>query len=300
MNETDRRYLVAAAGGIEKLLAVRGVAPLRPQGLSPELQVFGESFDRLLEAMEAFRRFAIALGNGDLNHEAPARIHLLDPLKQLQANLRHLTWQTQQVAAGDLDQRVDFLGDFSVAFNQMIQGLREKRAAEEKTRHLSLHDALTGLYNRTFFNEEIERLRSAQQYPVSFLIADLDGLKTANDTHGHQVGDLLIQKAARVLEHGVRAQDVVTRIGGDEFAVILYGTDKATASAVMDRLRDVLETYNQRDQTFPISLSLGIGVADADLPLEEALHQADEDMYRDKALRKTKMSGKLSDRNGSF
>lgn len=103
----DRRYLVAAAGGIEKLLAVRGVAPLRPQGLSPELQVFGESFDRLLEAMEAFRRFAIALGNGDLNHEAPARIHLLDPLKQLQANLRHLTWQTQQVAAGDLDQRVD-------------------------------------------------------------------------------------------------------------------------------------------------------------------------------------------------
>lgn len=212
--------------------------------------------------------------------------------------MRHLTWQTQQVAAGDLDQRVDFLGDFSVAFNQMIQGLREKRAAEEKTRHLSLHDALTGLYNRTFFNEEIERLRSAQQYPVSFLIADLDGLKTANSTHGTaQVGDLLIQKATGT--QSIDEPNVVTRIGGDEFAVILYGNNKATASAVMGRLRDVLETYNQRDQTFSISLSLGIGVADADLPLE-ALHQADEDMYRDKALRKTKMSGKLSDRNGSF
>lgn len=85
----------------------------------------------------------------------------------------------------------------------MIQALQEKRSAEEKVRYLSVHDSLTGLYNRAYFNEELDRLRAASDYPVSFLIADLDGLKTANDTRGHQVGDLLIKKAAQVLQHGM-------------------------------------------------------------------------------------------------
>lgn len=296
MNEEDRRYLVAAAGKIEKLLAARGATPLRPQGLSPELQAFGESFDRLLEALEALRRFAIALGNGDLSHEAPARNHLLDPLKQLQASLRHLTWQTQEIAAGDLEHHVDFLGEFSIAFNQMIQGLREQHAVEEKVRHLSLHDALTGLHNRTYYSEEIERLRSDREsYPISFLIADLDSLKVTNDTYGHQVGDLVIQTAARILEHGVRVEDVVARIGGDEFAVILYGTNSVVANAIIARIHEVLDAYNRRNLSLPVSLSLGASMASDPSALEDALRQADEAMYRDKIQRK----GKSRDMPGS-
>jgi len=286
VNEQDRRYLAAAASSIKKLLSARSAAPLRPDGLSPDLQAFAEAFDSLIEELAVLRRFTVTLANGDLSYEAPARQHLLDPLKQLQANLRHLTWQTQQIAAGSLDQRVDYLGEFSVAFNQMIQGLREKRIAEERVRHLSLHDALTGLFNRTYFNEEMERLRSIQDYPIGFLIADLDGLKPINDTYGHQVGDLMIQRAARVLEHGVRTEDVVARIGGDEFAVILYGTDSAEAEVVIGRIRDAVESYNRRNQNLLISLSLGAGVATEATVLDEALRRADEAMYRDKIQRR--------------
>ncbi|MBL8258508.1 MAG: hypothetical protein JNM60_01680 [Candidatus Competibacteraceae bacterium] len=91
MNEQDRRYLAAAADGVKRLLNARNAAPLRPAGLSPELQAFGEAFDDLLGQMEVLRHFAITLANGDLSYEAPPRQHLLDPLKQLQAHLRHLT-----------------------------------------------------------------------------------------------------------------------------------------------------------------------------------------------------------------
>ena len=289
VNKEDQRYLADAACRIEKLLISRNAPPLRPAGLSPELQAFADKFDHLLEAMEALRRFAIALGNGDLSHEPPKRLHLLDSLKQLQANLRHLTWQTLEVAAGNFDQQVDFLGEFSAAFNKMVEGLREKRTAEEQMRYLSLHDALTGLYNRTYFNEELARLQSSQEYPISFLIADLDDLKPVNDTYGHQVGDLLIQTAARVLEHGVRAEDSVARVGGDEFTIILYSTDEATAKLVLGRLRTALGAYNRRNESLPIRMSLGTATAQEGSGLEEALRRADEAMYQDKTQRKEKL-----------
>ena len=287
MNEDDRRYLTAAAGRIEKLLAARGASPLRPVGLTPDLQTFGEHFDRLLDALEALRHFAITLANGDLAQDAPPGVHLLGPLKHLQSSLRHLTWQTQRVAAGDLDQHVDFLGEFSDSFNQMIQALREKRAAEERVRYLSAHDSLTGLYNRAYFNEELDRLRAAAgDYPVGFLIADLDGLKTANDAGGHQVGDLLIKKAAQVLQHGTRAEDVVARIGGDEFAIVLHGADEEQAGIAIAQIRATMDTFYHREVIFPISMSLGAGIATNHCLLEDALRRADEAMYQDKIQRK--------------
>ena len=285
MNEGDHRYLAAAAVRIDKLLAAQGAKPLGARGLSPELQTFAERFDQLLDALEVLRRFTIALANGCLAHEAPPGIHLLGPLKHLQASLRHLTWQTQQVAAGDLSQHVDFLGEFSTAFNAMIEALREKRAAEEKAHYLSVHDSLTGLYNRNYFNETLDRLCEVN-YPVSLLIADLDGLKTANDTRGHLIGDLLIKKAAQVLQHGVRPDDVVTRIGGDEFAIILHNTDADRAAAAISQIRATMDAYNQRDRAFSISMSLGASTAHYRCDLIETLRLADEAMYRDKIQRK--------------
>lgn len=285
MNEGDHGYLAAATVRIDKVLAAQGAKPLCPRGLSPELQAFAERFDHLLDALEALRRFTIALANGNVAHDPPPGIHLLGPLKHLQASLRHLTWQTQQVAAGDLSQHVDFLGEFSTAFNAMIAALREKRAAEEKARYLSVHDSLTGLYNRNYFNETLDLL-CEQNYPVSLLIADLDGLKTANDTRGHLIGDLLIKKAAQVLQHGVRPDDVVTRIGGDEFAIILHNADAEMAKAAIAQIRATMDAYNQRDGAFPISMSLGASTASYRQDLDQVLRLADEAMYQDKIQRK--------------
>ncbi|MEY6431734.1 GGDEF domain-containing protein [Thioalkalicoccus limnaeus] len=286
MNDADRQYLAAATARIDRLLHARGVDPISPSGLSAELQGFAEAFDRLLEQLAVFRQFAVTLAHGDLSYEAPARQHLLDPLKHLQASLRHLTWQTQQVAAGDLDQCVDFLGEFSIAFNQMIQGLRDKRAADDQIRHLSLHDALTGLYNRLFFNQEMERLATSDEFPITILVTDLDDLKRVNDTRGHQTGDLLIQRAARLIEHGVRTEDAVVRLGGDEFAVLLYGIGQSEAETIVQRLRATLVAHNRRNPMLAVSLSIGAATAEGPASLEAALRQADQAMYQDKCNRK--------------
>jgi diguanylate cyclase (GGDEF)-like protein len=283
----DIGYLADATRRIERLLASRGAEPLRPDGLSPELAAFAEAFDRLLIQLAALRRLSVSLANGDLSQEPPARQHLLDPLKQLQGSLRHLTWQAQQIAGGDLDQEVDFLGEFSAAFNSMIQGLREKRIAEERIRYMSEHDALTGLYNRAWFNARMHRLAAAaDEFPVSFLMADLDGLKTVNDGDGHAAGDALIQQAGKVLERAVRLEDAVVRLGGDEFAIILHRTDTGGAQAALGRVRQALCDGNRGASAPRVSLSLGAGTAADPSALEAALHEADLAMYQDKIGRK--------------
>lgn len=287
MNAEDRRYLAAAADAIDRLLKARPAQPLHPTELSAELQTFAERFDQLLNSLAAWQQFAAALGSGNLRQEPPPREHLLDPLKQLHSNLRHLTWQTQRVAAGDLEQRVDFLGDFSRAFNQMIDALREKRVVEDKVRYLSEHDALTGLYNRTLFESELARLRSTpHDYPVSVVIADVDGLKSINDTLGHQVGDLLIQKSAQIIQHGPDGDGLLARIGGDEFAILSRRTDEAHTAALVERIRSAMGNFNRREAMFNLSISLGTGLASAPSALDAALHQADKAMYEDKLRRK--------------
>lgn len=291
MKEADRRYLAAATEQIDALLAARAARPIGAEGLSEELQPFAERLDALLASISALRRLSIALANGDLSYDAPQGIHLLGPLKQLQSSLRHLTWQTQQVAQGDLEQQVDFLGDFSDAFNQMIESLREKRLAEEKIRYLSEHDSLTGLHNRAFFDAELNRLANSGDYPVSLVIADLDGLKRVNDELGHHVGDLLIQKAAQVLQASLGADDVLARLGGDEFAIILTGADAAQASATLEKIRTAEANANRKDKVFPIHISLGAGTASVPAALREALREADQAMYRDKAARKGTRGG---------
>jgi len=207
------------------------------------------------------------------------------PYKQLHANLRHLTWQAKQIAAGDLNQRVDYLGEFSIAFNEMINALREKRRTEEQLRHLSIHDPLTGVYNRMYFTEEMERLERGRHYPVSIIVADLDGLKQVNDTRGHAAGDRLIQAAAQVLKEGVRADDVVARIGGDEFAVILSDTTAASAATVLERIRECEKEVNRHATDFVVSLSLGTATAELKGSVEEALRVADLRMYDNKFAR---------------
>jgi diguanylate cyclase (GGDEF)-like protein len=287
VNDRDADYLAAATRRIDRLLGSRGAEPLAPTGLSPELAAFAEAFDRLLVQLAALRRLSASLANGDLSQEAPPRQHLLDPLKQVQGNLRHLTWQAQQIAAGDLDQKVDFLGEFSDAFNSMIQGLREKRVVEERIRYMSEHDALTGLYNRAWFDVRVQQLKEhGAGFPVSLLMADLDGLKAVNDSNGHAAGDALIKQAGQVIERALGAGEAVARLGGDEFAIILCDTDAAGAEAALERIRAALRNGTRNEPEPAVSLSLGAGTAAAPPTLEAALHAADAAMYQDKIARR--------------
>jgi two-component system cell cycle response regulator len=286
MNEQERVILRELNEQLERV--TRGdITPFHPLPFDiPEFKALEESIARLGDLLADARGFISDLSEGKLDIDPPPRNPLIAPFKQMHANLRHLTWQTRQIAAGDLDQHVDFLGAFSVAFNSMIEALRQKRVVEEQILYLSMHDTLTDLYNRGYFEEEMSRIERGRSFPVSILMADLDGLKRINDTHGHAIGDSLIRDAADILRQAVRSSDVVARLGGDEFALILPGTDALIAARVVEKIRGIEAEFNREPRGYQVSFSIGFATSGKDQPLVETLKSADERMYQDKFARK--------------
>jgi len=286
MKDRERQLLSELTARLERVLRGDFSAGRTSMPVTPELAPLADLVAQISDSLREAQVFISALSQGRLEVEPPSRNHLVSPFKQLQANLRHLTWQTQQIAAGDLNQQVDFLGEFSVAFNSLIGALREKHLAEDRLRYVSNHDPLTDLYNRAYFAEEMERVERGRRFPVSIIMADLDGLKRVNDTLGHAAGDRLIRQAAQVIRCSVRGDDVVARMGGDEFAVILPNTDTETADRVVGRLRENERSFNLENSGYLIGISIGIATARQGEPLHEALKRADARMYEDKAARK--------------
>lgn len=160
--------------------------------------------------------------------------------------------------------------------------ITERKKADEALKHLSTHDALTGLYNRGFFLEEMARLERGRKFPVSIVMADVDYLKETNDQEGHAAGDALLKRVAQVLTAAFRAEDVIARIGGDEFAVLLPASDAASAKVSLQRVRHVIQKNNAAHPGTPIHISLGMSTAVDPAPLSHVLSEADANMYREK------------------
>ena len=172
------------------------------------------------------------------------------------------------------------------------EDITERKRIEEKLTYMSTHDSLTGLYNRTFFDEELARLGRGRRFPVSVLIGDVDDLKEINDTLGHEAGDMQIRKAAKVMVEALRADDIVARIGGDEFAAILPQTDAAIAHDVIARIRDALAVENGSHAEPELSVSLGVATVEDGKRLIDAWKLADMRMYEDKLLKGSRRTGK--------
>lgn len=167
-----------------------------------------------------------------------------------------------------------------IKYLKVAQDITDRKKYEESLHYLSTHDSLTGLYNRVYFDAEMKRLASSREFPVSVIVADVDGLKTVNDTKGHDAGDKLIQVTASTILSTFRAADVVSRIGGDEFAILLPNTDQQTAQEAVDRIMTSYESGDAKKHGG--GLSLGIATAFSGDELAAALKCADERMYQHK------------------
>lgn len=175
------------------------------------------------------------------------------------------------------------------------ENLRQELAKLEGYRTLAYRDELTDLWNRRYFierlEEEISRARRRPQRHFTIMVVDVNNLKVINDAHGHAEGDLVLRWVAEFLECSLRGHDVICRVGGDEFAVLLPEIGSAAAASLLARLRATLSVA-RTGAPFSIGLSFGLAAYPEDgAACDELIHLADDEMYRDKHRQKVGQSG---------
>lgn len=170
--------------------------------------------------------------------------------------------------------------DFEVL--AIIRDITYKKQIEQQLEYLSLHDALTGVYNRTYFEEEVLKLRSQITKSAGIIVCDVDGLKLINDTLGHHAGDELLKVVAKTLTSCSSLTNVVARIGGDEFAIIVVEPDQQKMAELSAAVKTAVEKYNKTNQQLPLSLSTGWAIGVADVDIDALFKEADNNMYREK------------------
>jgi diguanylate cyclase (GGDEF)-like protein/PAS domain S-box-containing protein len=152
--------------------------------------------------------------------------------------------------------------------------ISDQRETEEKLWYLSFHDVLTGLYNRTYFEEEMHRLENGRHYPISVVTVKADDLLAVNDRYGIVAGNELLIQTAKILKI-FRADDVVARIGGDRFAAFMPLSDKSMGENIILRLRKTLEAHNNQTKGEPLNLSFGVATGEKGCSLCEIVRQAE-------------------------
>ncbi|SNR82300.1 diguanylate cyclase domain-containing protein [Desulfurobacterium atlanticum] len=160
-------------------------------------------------------------------------------------------------------------------------------AMSESIRWKAYHDNLTGLYNRYVLDEEIKKIKELKIAPVAFILVDMDNLKKINDKYGHEMGDKAIYAVGQALKSAVRRNDVVTRIGGDEFVILLPGISEREAKEIISRIEQNVKNA-RKDFQLPFDLTVSIGYEIIEHPEEadEAIIKADKKMYSCKKCKK--------------
>ncbi len=176
----------------------------------------------------------------------------------------------------------------------IIHDITERKKAEEKIKYMTFHDKLTGLYNRAYLEEEMRRIDTKRQLPISLIMGDLNNLKLVNDTYGHERGDQLLIKAAEIIKKSCRKEDIIARWGGDEYVVLLPNTSIETSEKISKRIQK--KTKQQEEGELLVSISLGnASKEEPGQDLLKVLNKAENRMYKNKITnRKSARSNVLS------
>lgn len=169
--------------------------------------------------------------------------------------------------------------------------ITEKKAEIKKVTYLSVHDHLTGLYNRVYYEGKIRKLNNARNLPLTVVYSDLNGLKLANDAYGYAAGDELLKIAAKVFKSEFRKTDTVIRMGGDEFVVLMTKASTQDAEIIIQRIRSRIAQIKVK--TVELSISFGIDTKNNDAEnIVDVLKNAENRMFRVKLFEGPSMRGK--------
>lgn len=170
--------------------------------------------------------------------------------------------------------------------------ITERKKHQAEILYLNYHDVLTGLYNRKFFEEETKRLDTERQLPISVIWGDINGLKLINDGFGHSQGDRILVEIGKILTRSCRDEDIVARIGGDEFCILLPQTSYQVVQEICQRIETACERCRQEagsEMLYP-SISLGFGTKTSPSDsMDSLLKNAEAFMYRRKLLESRSM-----------
>lgn len=179
-------------------------------------------------------------------------------------------------------------------FAVLVTDITDNKNKTEEITHLSYRDQLTGLYNRRFYEEELKRLDTERNIPITIVMGDINGLKLVNDSFGHNIGDELIKRVAESIKEGCRADDIIARIGGDEFVIILPKTDEAEAEKIIMRIKNF--ALNKKINALDISISFGYSTKKIkEQKMQDILKESEDYMYRHKLFESTSMRSKSID-----
>jgi diguanylate cyclase (GGDEF)-like protein len=281
--------------------------------------------------LKTIREIMYSFSTGDFSPVITVRGIIPGCMKSLQSRLQYLIWQVMMVEQGDFSQKVEFLGEFSDAFNRMtaqldatLKELKEKeknlstlaeslrnevdlrnsameslKQSESQFKYLASHDSLTGAMNRRSFMERaaMELGKAALLgIPCGVVMMDIDHFKEFNDNYGHLAGDEALRHTVRIISSLLRKNDFLGRYGGEEFVFLFSNADEATGMSIAERVREALagNPVSMESGPVPITASFGLAMADTGnkAPVREDKYIETLISHADSALYQAKAGGR--------
>lgn len=233
-------------------------------------QILGKTDYELFNLTEAdmFRKMDIKMVEEKTKRQNEELVTYPDGSKRMLDTLKTPYWSSDGIVEGIIG---------------VSRDITERKRKDEEIQYIAFHDYLTGLYNRRFYEEELHRLDVPRNLPMTIVMGDVNGLKLVNDSFGHEIGDILLQKVAQILKQHFRKDDIIARFGGDEFVILLPKTTASDTEKILERIHESLG----KESINGVGLSVSFGrqtKIDESEAIEQITKGAEDKMYRNKFL----------------